>query len=110
MDALILSTFLLLQLSKVVVLSKVDKYLAQGRHSIRVGLLQYTNQGNGGLLAEGSRERKQRNVEGRRKMLEAGVLTLLANTEIRQSMKVKLDFFISSTRIEMGVPTWLQGA
>ena len=63
MDALILSTFLLLQLSKVVVLSKVDKYLAQGRHSIRVGLLQYTNQGNEGLLAEGSRERKQRNVD-----------------------------------------------
>lgn len=39
MDALILSTSLLLQLSKVVVLSKVDTDRALGQRSMRVGLL-----------------------------------------------------------------------
>lgn len=39
MDALILSTSLLLQLSKVVVLSKVDTDEAPGQRCMRVGLL-----------------------------------------------------------------------
>lgn len=38
----------------------------------------------------------------RKEMLEVGTLTLLAITEILQSMKVELDFSISSTRRETG--------
>lgn len=62
-------------------------------------------------MEEGFGEGKQqRNVERRKEMLKAGALTWLAITEILQSMKVKFDFFINSTRRETGVPTWLQGA
>lgn len=43
-------------------------------------------------------------VEMIKETLEVGTLTLLAITEILQSMKVELDFFFSSTRRETGDP------